>query len=81
MPAKRKKKIETKITVAFPGSMEITKRNSENSLAIEARIGKELLGKLFIGRGSVEWWPNGNKTNSVKKNWRSFVDIHEREMK
>jgi hypothetical protein len=62
----KKKKKKTKVRVIFPGFMELTRRKSENSLAIEVRRGDDLLGSLFMGRGSVEWWPKGNKTNSVK---------------
>ncbi len=72
---------QTKVIVNFPGSMELTKRKSENSLALEVRRGDELLGTLLMGRGSVEWWPKGNKVNSVKKSWRKFADILEEQMK
>ena len=72
---------QTKVIVNFPGSMELTKRKSENSLALEVRRGDELLGTLLMGRGSVEWWPKGNKVNSVKKSWHKFADILEEQMK
>jgi hypothetical protein len=77
----RKKIKETKVIVSFPGSMELTKRKSDNSLALEVRRGDYLLGTLSLGRGSVEWWPRGNRKNSVKKSWRSFADILEEQMK
>jgi len=72
---------KTKVTVMFPGSMELTKRKSTNSLSMEIRRGDELLGTLLMGRGSVEWWPKGNKVHSVRKGWRSFVKIIEEQMK
>ena len=77
----KKKKKKTKVRVIFPGFMELTRRKSENSLAIEVRRGDDLLGSLFMGRGSVEWWPKGNKTKSVKKGWPSFVKILEEQMR
>ncbi len=76
-----KKIKETKVIVKFPGSMELTKRKSDNLLALEVRRGDELLGTLLMGRGSVEWWPKGNRKHSVKKNWRDFADMLEEQMK
>lgn len=77
-----KKRIQqTKVRVQFPGYMDLTRRKSENSLAIEVRRGDELLGSLLMGRGSVEWWPKGNKIHSVKKGWSDFVKILEEQMK
>jgi hypothetical protein len=77
-----KKRIQqTQVRVQFPGYMDLTRRKSENSLAIEVRRGDELLGSLLMGRGSVEWWPKGNKIHSVKKGWRDFVKILEEQMK
>lgn len=61
--------------------MELTKRNSDNSLQLVVSRGDEFLGTLSMGRGSVEWWPKGNKVNSVKKSWRDFVGILEEQMK
>lgn len=76
-----KKIKETKVRVMFPGYMDLTKRNSENSLSIEVRRGDDLLGNLLMGRGSVQWWPKGNKKHSVKKGWREFANILEEQMK
>jgi hypothetical protein len=76
-----KKIKQTKVRVMFPGYMDLSKRKSENSLSIEVRRGDELLGSLLMGRGSVEWWPKGNKIHSVKKGWRAFVKILEEQMK
>jgi len=61
--------------------MDISKRNSENSLEIEVRRGDELLGSLLLGRGSVEWWPKGNKVHSVQKAWGDFAKILEEHMR
>ena len=72
---------QTQVRVQFPGYMDLTKRKSENSLSIEVRRGDELLGSLLMGRGSVEWWPKGNKVHSVKRGWRSFVKILEEQMR
>jgi hypothetical protein len=79
--AQKKTTKDTTVTVNFPGSMELTKRSSDNSMAIEARRGKELLGTLLVGRGSVEWWPKGAKVNSVKMRWRQFAETLEQTIK
>ena len=70
-----------KVIAYLPASVELTKRNSANAITVEVRAADELLGTLYMGRGSVEWWPGGNKTNALKKGWKSFagiLDIHMR---
>jgi hypothetical protein len=57
----------------MPASTELTKLKSENALQIEVRRGEELLGTLSMGRGSVEWWPKGNKTHRFRKRWIAFA--------
>ena len=77
----RKKKIlQTKVTVYQASSVELTKRASRNSLTIEVRTGDELLGTLIMGRGSVQWWPNGNSTNDFKRTWKQFANLLETQM-
>ena len=60
MPRKRKVHV-TKVTAFLPYSVDLTKLKSNNTLDIEVRSGEELLGRLLMGRGSVQWWPSGNK--------------------
>ena len=55
--------------------VEFTKRGSRNSLEIEVRRGDELLGTLFLGSGSVQWWPRGNKANKFEKSWTGFAAL------
>ena len=74
MPAKRKIKV-TKVTAFLPYSVDLTKLGSGKSLDIEVRIGDELLGRLLMGRGSVRWWPRGNKENSFQKTWKEFAGM------
>jgi hypothetical protein len=77
----RKRKIQqTKVTVYQASSVELTKRASSNSLKLEVRSGKELLGTLIMGRGSVQWWPNGNSTNDFKRSWKEFAKLLETQM-
>jgi hypothetical protein len=48
-------------------------------MTVEIRRGKTLLGTIFMGRGSVQWWPSGNKINALKKTWEAFaamLDTH-----
>lgn len=39
-----------------------------------------MLGTLVMGQGSVQWWPNGNKTKDFKKSWVQFADLLEKMM-
>jgi hypothetical protein len=77
---KRGKTQKTTVTVYQASSVELSRRASSNSLSVEVRSGKELLGTLVMGRGSVQWWPNGNKTNDFKKSWRQFAKLLETTM-
>jgi hypothetical protein len=72
----RKRKIQqTKVTAYQVSSVELTKRGSSNSLKLEVRSGKELLGTLLMGQGSVQWWPKGHSTNDFERSWREFAKL------
>ena len=77
---KKKRKTQTTVTVYQASSVELTKRASSNSLTVEVRRGKDLLGTLIMGRGSVQWWPNGNSTNDFKRSWKEFAKLLETAM-
>jgi len=74
MPRKRDIAV-TKVTAFLPYSVDLTKLSSSNTLDIQVRSGEELLGTLKMDRGSVQWWPKGNKTNSLHRNWKEFADL------
>ena len=77
----RKHKIHaTRVTALLPASIDLTKLRSSNTLDIQVRSGDELLGTLKMGRGSVQWWPSGNKTHALRKNWRQFAEMLTRSM-
>lgn len=76
-----KKKALTTVVVNQVSTVELTKRNTSNSLSLEVRSGDDLLGKLILGRGSVQWWPKGSKTNGFSKNWKGFVALLESAIK
>jgi len=77
---KRPKRV-TKVTAFLPYSMELTRLKSGNTLEIEVRSHEELLGRLLMGRGSVQWWPSGNKIHSMRKDWKAFAELLDRYMK
>jgi hypothetical protein len=79
MPKKPRKRV-TKVTACLPYSVDLTKLTSGNTLDIQVRSGQELLGTLLLGRGSVQWWPSGHKTNALKKSWRQFAELLTRSM-
>ena len=78
--AKRRRVTRTQVTATLPNSIELTKRNSSNSMTLEIRTGDDLLGTLFMGRGSVEWWPSGNRVHALKKSWTSFAAMLDEHM-
>lgn len=71
----------TTVTAFLPVSMDLAKLKAGNSLVIQVQRGKDLLGTLSMGRGSVEWWPKGNKRNRFRKSWRRFAAILEEHMR
>ena len=70
-----RKRTATNVTVNQVSKVELTKRGSQNSLEIEVRRGADLLGTLFLGSGSVQWWPRGNKANRFQKTWKGFAAL------
>jgi hypothetical protein len=76
----KKRTTPTKVTAFLPYSVDLTKLKSGNTLDVQVHVGPEMLGTLLLGRGSVQWWPRGNKTNALRKNWRQFADILTRHM-
>ena len=79
MPRAERRKATT-VVVDQASSVELTKRGSANSLSVKVRSGKSLLGNLVMGRGGVEWWPDRNRTNALKKSWPQFVKLLEKAM-
>lgn len=79
MPRK-KAQTPTTVTLVQASTVELTKRGAANSLAVKVHRGKDMLGTLLMGKGSVEWWPKGNKTNRLRKRWEGFAALLDREM-
>ena len=71
---------KTQVIANLPNSVELTKRNSKNSMTLEIRTGAVLLGTLVMGRGSVQWWPAGNSVHALKKSWKSFAAMLDEHM-
>jgi hypothetical protein len=79
--AKRKAQTSTTVIVEQASTVELTKKGSSNSVRVKVRRGNKLLGTLIMGKGSVEWWPEKNKTNCLKKTWTGFAALLDSEMK
>lgn len=79
MPRKRRV-TRTQVVANLPNSVELTKLNSRNSMTVEIRTGNDLLGTLVMGRGSVQWWPSGNRVHALKKSWKSFAAMLDEHM-
>ncbi|MDQ2949960.1 MAG: hypothetical protein M3Y27_29155 [Acidobacteriota bacterium] len=65
------------VTAHLPGSVEITRRTSQNSLALDIKDGSSKLGTLVVGVGTIEWWPKSNKVNVHRGNWNDFAAMME----
>ncbi len=81
MAKSRRSSRVTSVEAFLPGSIELTKLKSNNGLEVQVRNRHVLLGTLRLGRGSVEWWPCGNKTNSLRKGWNAFAEMLEKHMR
>jgi hypothetical protein len=81
MTRKRRSTRVTSVNALLPGSIELTKLKSGNGLEIQVRSHHVLLGTLNMGRGSVEWWPGGNKIYSLRKSWQDFAEMLEKHMR
>jgi hypothetical protein len=80
MTTRARKQTKTRAFVYQASTVELTKRGSKNSLEIYVRRGKRLLGTLALGRGSVEWRPEGHSVNRFRKGWTDFATMLDREM-
>jgi hypothetical protein len=80
MPRKRRARVTT-VTALLPFSIDLAKLRAGNTLEFQVRSRDKLLGTLLIGRGSVEWWPRGNKLNSLRRSWGAFADMLDQHMR
>ena len=78
--ARKRRVTRTQVVANLPNSVELTKRNSSNSMTLEIRTGDDLLGTLVMGRCSVQCWPRGNSFHALKKAWKSFAAMLDEHM-
>jgi len=81
MATRTRRQTRTRVFVSQAPEVELTRRGSKNSLEIHVRRGDRLLGTLALGRGSVEWRPEGHRVNTFRKSWDEFAVILDREMR
>ncbi|HXE64488.1 MAG TPA: hypothetical protein VN519_13175 [Bryobacteraceae bacterium] len=67
--------IETEVIAHLPLSVDLTKRNSGRDLAFTVKSGGEMLGTLFRGRGSVQWWAKKAKKPTGEWTWTHFANL------
>jgi hypothetical protein len=65
------------VVAHLPAAVEITKRTTKNSLTIDIKDGSTKIGTLVVGRGTVEWWPGGNKVQTHRGDWHKFAELME----
>lgn len=73
MPRKRSE--VTSVTADLPLYVDLAKLKSGKSLEFRVKVRRGLLGTLYIGRGSIEWWPKGHYVNKVQKTWIAFAKM------
>jgi hypothetical protein len=67
----------SKIVAHLPSSVELSRRTTQNSLRVDAKLHGYKEGSLYIAQGSVEWWPDYKKVNAHRHGWRGFIDLLE----
>jgi hypothetical protein len=68
---------KSKIVAHLPSSVELTRRTTQNSLRIDVKLEGIKEGSLYIGQGSVEWWPDYKKVNAHRRSWGKFITLLE----
>lgn len=75
MPKRAPKKVEHQVTATLR-NWELTRR--ESAVEFKIKKGKEMLGTLSVGRGSLSWTPK-NKKHAITKAWPDFARLIESE--
>ena len=73
--ARKTRRTKTKVIADLPLHVNLTKRNSANDLRFTVKTGRELLGTLQMGRGSVRWYAANAKKPTGKWNWKDFARL------
>jgi hypothetical protein len=80
MTRRKRKPTVTEVVANLPSTVELTKLNSNNSITIQIKSSQALMGTLVMGRGSVQWWPRGNRINTLRKSWKAFAAMLDKSM-
>jgi hypothetical protein len=64
----------------LPATVELSRRATKDTLTVDISGGKKP-GKLVIARGTIEWWPEGNKVNVRRAAWDDFAAICEEHLR
>jgi len=67
--------IETEVVAHLPLKVDLTKRNSSNDLRFVVKSGRDMLGTLQMGRGSVQWFTKNAKKATGTWTWKEFARL------
>lgn len=65
--------IETEVIAHLPLKVDLTKLNSGNDLRFVVKYGKDKLGTLHVGRGSVRWFAKNARKPTGSWTWKEFA--------
>ncbi|WP_186069121.1 hypothetical protein [Burkholderia gladioli] len=63
-----------KVSLTLTSEVEIGR--VDQIMTVKTTDGRSI-GKLKFSKGSVEWWPKGNKVNAHKYSWEKFAETLE----
>ncbi len=66
-----------KVTAHLPGTVELSRRTTKDTLTVGVEQDGQLLGTLVIAHGTIEWWPNGKRSKAHRAGWGQFAKICE----
>jgi len=73
----KKPKVQRTTTTLAIGTIDIIKNTGINSPAFTVKVGKEILGRLEIGSGSLIWYAKNVQNPTKKLSWKEFAKLME----
>jgi hypothetical protein len=66
-----------KVIAHLPGTVELSRRTTKDTLTVWIEEDGETLGNLVIAHGTIEWWPKGKKKKARRASWGKFAQVCE----
>jgi hypothetical protein len=68
------------VTAYLPATVSLSKRTSKDTITVQIQGGGKP-GTLVISQGTVEWWPEHNKSIVYRGHWDLFGAMCEEHLK